>query len=209
LQVSAGGAHAPHAQAGEQLWEPVEPQVVVQLCVAPGVHVPAVQPLHGPHAQVGEHVRVSLPPPHVQARVSTVDGVHSPPGTHGDQPPQAQALEQVRVCVPHVPQLCVCVVARQHSPTPLSQPDTQSSSTPLHVSTGGVHEPHAQAIEQIWEPVEPQLVRHDCVVPRRQAKPSSVIPSQSSSTALQTSAAPGCTVASPSLQSVPVHAPSG
>ena len=92
--------------------------------------------------------------------------------------------------------------------TPSSTCESQSSSNPLHVSAGGMHEPQAQELEQSCVPAEPQLVVQEIDDPRTQVNDSSVAPSQSSSIALQPSDAPGCTVASTSSQSVPVHASS-
>jgi hypothetical protein len=156
LHVSAGGAHGPQVQLGEQTWVPVEPQPVVQLRVALGVHSPEAQPLQAPQMQSPPQVRFSVPP-QVQLRVSVAPGEHSPPPMQVPHEPQVQPAEQVRVWLAHRPQLWVCVWPRQHS-EPLSQPSTQSSSSPLQVSAGGTQEPQAQAAEQVWVPVDPQEV---------------------------------------------------
>jgi len=70
---------------------------------------------------------------------------------------------------------------------PLSQIVSQSSSSPLHVSTGGTHVSHSQEEEQVRVPEEPHDVSHGSPVPAQQLHPLSQIVSQSSSSPLQTS----------------------
>jgi len=64
---------------------------------------------------------------------------------------------------------------------------SQSSSSPLHVSTGAAQVPHVQLAPQDRAPVEPQLVVQICVVPAQQVKPLSQPSTQSSSSPLQIS----------------------
>ena len=145
-------------------------------------------------------------------------GVHVPVG-HVLHVPQVQASEHVRVCVPQV-QARVSTALAQHS-EPSSQVVSQSSSTPLHDSAGGVQASGAggvQAIEQAPEPVEPQVVVQLTIAPTAQSESSSVAPSQSSSAPLHVSG-PGPTQAPaqhvPSRHAVPsatgadAHVPSG
>jgi hypothetical protein len=114
LHVSTGGAHAPHAQVpGSHVRDPVVPQVVVQLPVAPAQH------------------------------------------------------------------------AKTSSHAPL-----QSSSTPLHVSAGGLHTPHEQTALHVREPVVPHPVVQLPIEPRQHANPSSHAASQFSSIPSQSSGAP-------------------
>jgi hypothetical protein len=75
----------------------------------------------------------------------------------------------------------------QHA-KPLSQPLTQSSSSPLHASSGGVHTPHEQSSAHVRDPVDPHAVVHPSTASLQHAKPSSQPFAQSSSTPLQVSA---------------------
>ena len=96
--------------------------------------------------------------------------------------------EVLHECVPVVPQLVVQLpVDPRQQVNPLSQPLTQSSSTPLHVSDGGVQVPHAQELLQVCVPVVPQLVVQLPELFRQQVNPLSHAPLQSSSTPLQVS----------------------
>jgi hypothetical protein len=216
LQLSAGGTQLPQAQVLLHVRVPVEPQLVVQLDVEPrqqlhpSSHVPSQSsstPLHVsaggvqlPQAQDVLHVRVPVEPqlvvqlplvPRQQAHVSS----HRPSQSSsmplqvsdgGTQLPQAQELLHVRV--PVVPQLVVQLplVPRQQAHVS-SQPPSQSSSMPLHVSVGGVQLPHVQELEHMREPVVPQLVVQLPLEPRQHGYPSSHVPSQSSSTPLHVS----------------------
>ena len=83
---------------------------------------------------------------------------------------------------------------------PSSQSMSQSSSTALHVSAGGVHAPHAQAALHMRVPVEPQLAVHEPLVPDGHVKPLSMTTLQSSSTPLQVSAGG---VQAPHVQAAP------
>ena len=115
---------------------------------------------HVPQAQLGEQVWVPAAP---QELLHACDppGEHVPPPTQALQLPQAQAALHVRDCEPVLqkPQACDCDALRQHVPTPLSHSVSQSSSAPLHVSSGGMHGPHVQPTWHVREPVE----RHDVV----------------------------------------------
>jgi hypothetical protein len=64
---------------------------------------------------------------------------------------------------------------------------SQSSSTPLQISTGGMQAPVVQVGLHVLVPVEPQVVVQPVTAPRTHAKPSSAMVSQSSSTPLQVS----------------------
>src|SRR5690606_13387547 len=98
----------------------------------------------------------------------------------------------VQVPVPVEPQLVVqlalCPAAQAK---PSSRVPSQSSSTPLHTSAGGVHAAPlgiAHALVHAPLPVVPHEVVHETLAPSAQAKPSSGAPSQSSSMPLQVSA---------------------
>jgi hypothetical protein len=163
LQLSMGGAQEPHAHDAEQVRDPVEPQLVVQLPVAPWTHV----------------WFSSMDPSQ-----SSSDPLQASVG--GEQLPHAQLPEQVRE--PVVPHVVVHepVVPAQH-PSPSSQAPLQSSSMPLHTSAGGEHALQPQLALHVREPVEPQLVMQDPVVPAQHANVSSHIESQSSSMPLHAS----------------------
>jgi hypothetical protein len=98
-----------------------------------------------------------------------------------------QPVLQLRV--PVVPQLVVqlVLVPGEHSTVSSMRP-SQSSSTPLQPSGGGTHAPSVHVASQVRLPVEPQLVMQLVELPRAQPKPSSTLPSQSSSAPLQVSA---------------------
>jgi len=68
-----------------------------------------------------------------------------------------------------------------------SQAPSQSSSRPLHVSVGGTHAPQVHEDEHVCVPTEPQVVVQVPEDPWQHAKPSSHVPSQSSSIPLQVS----------------------
>ena len=97
----------------------------------------------------------------------------------------------VQIPLPAVPQLVVHVTSlpRTHG-KPSSGTVSQSSSSALHVSVGGVQADGAgvaHEASQLPVPVVPHVVVQDIVVPRMQGKPSSRVPSQSSSTPLHVS----------------------
>jgi len=109
----------------------------------------------------------------------------------------------VQIPVPGVPQVVVHATEapRTHA-KPSSARVSQSSSRPLHVSAGGVHEEGAgrvQVEEQVPVPVELQVVVHGVGLDMTQGSPSSGSPLQLSSRPLHTS--------TPALQSVPVGIP--
>jgi hypothetical protein len=87
--------------------------------------------------------------------------------------PVGTAQPVVQVPKPVDPQVVVQDVATPaQQANPLSQPLTQSSSRPLHVSAGGVQaEPPGmpQVAVQVPEPVEPQVVVQETAVPEQQA----------------------------------------
>jgi hypothetical protein len=118
----------------------------------------------------------------------------------GVQAPSAHAPSQRRV--PAVPHDVVhgtdapCTQAKPSSAAPL-----QSSSMPLHVSAGAAHTLQLQVALQMREPVEPHAVVHEPISPAAHVEASSVSMSQSSSTPLHTSGAPGNTAVSESSQS--------
>jgi hypothetical protein len=216
LHASAGGAHEPHAHDAVQVREPVEPQLEVHAPLEPAAHVKpsstsasqssssplqvSAGGLHVPHVHIALQVREPAEPqlvvhapiaPAAQVRLSSMRvsqsssaPLHASPG--GVHAPHAHVPLQTRE--PVVPQLVV------HEPLepaahvkPSSTVASQSSSIPLHVSTGGVHVPQPHEALQTREPVEPQLVVHEPVVPRQHAKPSSQPATQSSSIPLHTS----------------------
>jgi len=94
----------------------------------------------------------------------------------------------VQVPVPVEPHVVVqvTVLPIAHS-NPSSICPSPSSSTPLHTSLVGVHVPHVQPAWQVRVPGTPSTVQLP-VLPWQHAKPSSHVPSQSSSTPLQVSA---------------------
>jgi hypothetical protein len=94
---------------------------------------------------------------------------------------------QVRVPVEPQPVVQAPEAPRQHSPTPLSQMPSQSSSMPLQVSGGGVQGFQVQNAEQLRVPVDKQTAVHVPVDPRQQSKSSSQRVSPSSSTPLHAS----------------------
>jgi hypothetical protein len=65
---------------------------------------------------------------------------------------------------------------------------SQSSSRPLHVSSGAVHAPHVQSLPHVRDPVEPQVVVHASLSSRTHANTSSGASLQSSSMPLHVSA---------------------
>jgi len=113
LHVSVGGTHASQLHEDEHVCVPTEPQVVVQ--------VPE---------DLWQH---SNPLSHVPSQSSSIPLQVSVGGT---QEPHVHQFEHVFVpVVPHVV-VQLSVVPLQH-PNPSSQTPSQSSSSPLQVSTGG------------------------------------------------------------------------
>jgi hypothetical protein len=97
-------------------------------------------------------------------------------------------------------------VLAQHS-DPWSHVVSQSSSTPLQMSAGGVHSSGAvHDPVQTFEPAVPQVVRQSISALAQQSYPSSQVVSQSSSTPLQISAGgtQGCHEHVPLQDRVPV-----
>jgi hypothetical protein len=164
LQLSAGGVQLPHEQDVLHERVPVEPQPVVQLPESP-----RQQPNPSSHVPS----QSSSAPLHVSAGGSHAPHVHPP--------------EQV--CVPVVPQPVEqpCAAPRQQ-PNPSSHDPSQSSSSPLHVSSGGMHPLHSHRAEQSRAPSVPHDDSQASSSPRQQEKPLSHPPVQSSSCPLQTSA---------------------
>jgi hypothetical protein len=80
----------------------------------------------------------------------------------------------------------VDTVPAQHA-NPSSQTMLQSSSAPLHTSVA-THAPQPHPALQVSVPDPPQEVRHGRIAPGLHVKPSSTVPSQSSSIPLQISA---------------------
>jgi hypothetical protein len=177
LHSSAGGAHVPHAQLAPHTREPVESQLVVHDPVAPARHV---------NPSSTSESQSSSTPLHVSAGLLQLPQAQLEP--HVREPIEPQAVRQL----PMLPRQQV--KASSHAPL-------QSSSTPLHVSGGGEQMPQEQTELHTRDPVVPQLVVQLPVVPRQHANPSSHVVSQSSSTALQSSGAPGYVDATASSQS--------
>jgi hypothetical protein len=100
--------------------------------------------------------------------------------------PQLHPLVQVWEPLHRLTLQARLVPAQQVQPS--SHRPSQSSSSPLHVSEGGVHAFHAHEPEQVRLPVLPQLVVQLPDWPAQHAKVSSQRPSQSSSLPLQVSA---------------------
>jgi hypothetical protein len=92
--------------------------------------------------------------------------LHVSPG--GVQAPKAHA--PLQDCVPVEPQVVEHVaLAPAQQPKPSSHSVSQSSSRPLHVSTGGVHALQPHAAPHVWLPVEKQDVVQASVAPAQQA----------------------------------------
>jgi hypothetical protein len=164
LHASMGGVQEPQLHEAVHVRIPAVPQPVVQLPVVPGMQV-SVSSM--------EPSQSSSIPLHVSA-----GGLHMP-----------KVHEEPHVRVPVEPQLVTQdpMVPGVHSLDSSTLP-SQSSSTPLHPSAGGVQAPSVQLELHVREPVDPQLVEQPVEVPRTQPKSSSTLPSQSSSRPLQVSA---------------------
>jgi hypothetical protein len=150
LQPSAGGVQAAGAgrvQLAVQVPVPVEPQLVVQATAVPAAQTAgsSVNPSQSSSLplQISAGGEQSGPVGIAQAAVQAPDPV----------------VLQVVVHVVEVP----CTQGR-----PLSGPPTQSSSSPLHSSSGGTHVgSHVQSPRHDWCPVEAHVV-----VQSRPASPS-------------------------------------
>jgi len=172
LHASAGGVHEEGAGTVHVVVHvpvPVDPQVVVHEVDAPRTQA---KPSSRTVSQS------SSAPLHVSAG-----------GVHEEGAGSVQVVEHVPVPVdPHVVVQETAVERMQAKPS--SRSVSQSSSTPLHVSAGTVHEEGAgsvQVVEQTPVPVEPQVVVHDVGMPIAQANPLSGPATQSSSSPLQIS----------------------
>jgi hypothetical protein len=217
LHVSAGGVHAPNAHAAEHVRDPVVPHVVVQLEVRPAQHVKpsshtllqsSSRPLHvsggGEHAlqpHVGLHVREPVvpqlvmhepvdPAQHVKISSHIMSQSSSRPlhvSVGGVQVPHVHIDVQVREPVVMQPVAQLPVDPGTQVNVSSTRP-SQSSSDPLHVSAGGVHEPHMHIALHVRDPVDPHVVVQAPVVPDVHSTVSSTRVSQSSSRPLQPSA---------------------
>jgi hypothetical protein len=107
--------------------------------------------------------------------------------------------------VPSVPQLAVQLISAPRMQAKVSsRRELQLSSSPLHVSAGGVQAEvggRAQVAVQVPVPVLPHVVLQETGSPSRQEKISSVAPSQSSSSALHVSAGGGQAAGKGTVQS--------
>src|SRR5688572_1062701 len=140
---------------------------------APG-HAPAMQ--SGSAPSIAPSQSSSMPLLQLPAAVLSAGGVQVP----------LQPQLPVQASVPIEPHVVVqdrVVPAQQVNP--LSQPETQSSSAPLHTSAGAPHAPHPQLPLQVRVPEEPQVVVQLPVVPAQQVNPSSQMLLQLSSAPLQ------------------------
>jgi hypothetical protein len=164
LHTSAGGAHEPHAQLPLHVREPVVPQVVVQLPVRPAQH--------------------AKPSSHTVLQSSSTPLQVSAGGEHALYPQLAPHVRDP--VVPHVV-MHEPLEPAQHAKVS-SHIVSQSSSRPLHASTGGVHAPHAQLALHVRTPAVPHVVVQLPVVVGMHVNVSSTRPSQSSSLPLQASA---------------------
>lgn len=194
LQVSAGGSHGPQAQPAVHVCVPDVPQLALHVRLAPGaqVKVSSIEPSQSssaplhisvggaqlPQLHVPSQVRVPVEPqlvvqasvlPVAQVKISSTKPsqsssapLHTSVG--GRQASHVQLPPQVRV--PLEPQL-----VRQPPVAPITQTKvssgrpSQSSSAPLQVSVGGEHVPHAQLASQIRDPVDPQEVAQEPLLP--------------------------------------------
>jgi len=214
LHTSAGGTHAPCAHAALQVRDPVEPQAVAQAAALPWAQAKpsstapsqsSSRPLHasagaaqGPSAQSPSQARVpAVPQGVVQATVAPrtqAKPLSAAPSQSSSRPLQVSAGGRqpvgspaaLQIVVPIVPQEVVQGVLVEQQPS--SARPSQLSSRPLHISGGGTHASQAQvALHERW-PADPQAVMHVPIEPAMQAKPLSIIPSQSSSRRLHASA---------------------
>ena len=162
----APGEHAPSPRQlpHEQLEEQVRVPQFPHACDVPGEQTPS--PVHPPHVFEEEHVRVPQLP-----QDSVSPGVHSPSSTH-TQEPHVQPDWQVLSSCPPSPQLPPLSTWPGQQRKPLSQAPSQSSSSPLQDSAGGVQAEPVGLVQPIWqipEPVDPQVVVQSTVKPRAQS----------------------------------------
>jgi hypothetical protein len=162
--ASGGSMHAPHAHPALQRREPVDPQLVVQGPVRPAQH--------------------AKPSSHAVLQSSSTPLQISGGGAH-----TLNAHDEPQVRDPIVPQLVMQPpdVPAQHA-KPSSHAMSQSSSIPLHDSTGGLHMPHVHVAEHVLEPAVPHPLMQPPTAPRTHVNVSSTRASQSSSRPLQVSA---------------------
>ena len=182
----------PHAQALVHVRDCVPQPPQSWLWVWPAVHSPS--PVQVPQWPVASQVCVPQSP-----QSAVAPGVQSPSSTHS-QSPHAQLSEHVLAswpAVPHVPP--VSSPPRQHS-KPSSHAPSQSSSAPLQTSgpeaqsAGGGR---LQVAVHVPVPADPQDVVQLVSSPAAQGKPSSTVPSQSSSVPLHVSVPEGVQVSQP------------
>jgi len=214
LHTSAGGTQAPSAHAALQVRDPVEPQAVAQALALPWAQAKpssgapsqsSSRPLHAsaggaqaPSAQSPSQARApavphavvhATEPPRTQAKPLSAAPSQSSSrplqvSAGGRQPVGSPAALQI--VVPVVPQDVMHGVLVEQQPS--SARPSQLSSRPLHDSGGGTHASQAQvALHERW-PADPQAVMHVPIEPAMQAKPLSIMPSQSSSRRLHASA---------------------
>jgi hypothetical protein len=150
LQISAGGVHDAGGGIAHDVVQvpvPIVPHDVVHATLAPRTQA---KPLSGPLTQSS-----STP------LQTSAGGAHDAP--------VGIVQDGVQLPVPADPQVVVhgttalCTQAKR-----LSGPPTQSSSRPLHVSAGGVHDApvgRAHAAVHVPVPAEPQVVAHDTLAP--------------------------------------------
>jgi hypothetical protein len=176
LQVSPGGVQvaAPGgAHSAVQTPVPVVPHEVRHGTVSPGVHCPG----SGSSVAVSQSSSIPLPQCSTGGSQAAPVGIAHPP---------------VQIPLPVVPHVVVHSTVRPctHG-SPLSAPSTQSSSSALQISAGGLHVAASGTVHvavQVPVPVVRHPVVHATVLPRAQSNPSSVSPSQLSSMPLHTSA---------------------
>jgi hypothetical protein len=162
LQISAA-AHVPHSHVPVHVRVPGVPHDIV--------HDPLVPCGHANPSSV-------LPSQSSSTLLQTSAAVHAPQthvAEHVREPGVAHVVE-------HEP-LLPCRHPKSSSVLP-----SQSSSTLLQISVAA-HAPQTHVAEHVRVPGVPHVVVQDPLVPCGHPKPSSVLPSQSSSTLLQISAA--------------------
>jgi hypothetical protein len=184
-QVSAAAQHDPSAQAAEHVRVPATPQVLVQAELLPAQHAyPLSQPLaqsssrplhvsdgrlHVPQVQNMPHV-CEPTEPHVVVQDWLVEGVQVPV-VQPLHAPHVHAPEHMWASLPPHGHALSSTVPAVHSPAPAHVPHVPQLQVASHVR---LHVPQ--------NPQDPVSVS-----PIRQTKPSSVVPSQSSSMALHAS----------------------
>ena len=219
LQVSAGGVQLLQEHVSEQVLLPVEPHEVVHAPDEPAQQIKPLSQLPSQSSSLPLQVSaggVQVPQEHDDEHtllpVEPHEVVHEPvsflqqskplsqlPSQSSSTPLQVsgggmQALHMhvdVQLRRPAEPQEVVQKSVRPlQQSKPLSQLPSQSSSLPLQISAGGVQfsgDGTVQSMPQVPVPVEPQEVVQDTLMPMRQSNPSSMVPSQLSSTPLQDS----------------------